>query len=126
MPGEKKPLEARFWDKVDIAAEYEACWYWTGAIDLQTGYGRIGLGGRKAGVGNAHKVSYELHYGPVPDGMEVCHRCSTRRCVHPYHLYAGTKSDNMKQAWREGTGCVPNRWQPGFRNRWGIVRQRTK
>lgn len=113
MPKKKRDLRDRFWPKVNISQDPYDCWEWIGAIDPQTGYGRIGLGGRKDGVGNAHRVSFQLTYGFIGSGKEICHSCSNRTCVNPLHLYEGTKSDNMKQAWKEGTGNVPSRWIPG-------------
>lgn len=111
MPVKSRPLAERFWEKVVINTD--GCWGWTGAIDPKTGYGRIGAGGRGTGVKGAHVVSYELHYGPVPEGKEVCHRCDNRSCPRPGHLFAGTRSDNMKDCFAKARGAIPNRWKPG-------------
>lgn len=102
MAYKSTPIRERFWRKVSIPNDPDNCWEWQGAIDPQTGYGRIGLGGRKDGVGNAHRVVYELEYEFIQDKMVICHVCNNPICVNPRHLYEGTYSDNLKQAYRDG------------------------
>lgn len=91
-----KSLEDRFYAKVKTGLYPEDCWRWVGAIDPQTGYGRIGRGRRSDGVAGAHQVSYEIFNEFVPDGFEICHKCGHRWCVNPLHIYAGTRSDNVR------------------------------
>jgi hypothetical protein len=95
----------RFWEKVDDSKciDPKACWNWTAAKD-PTGYGAFKVGGKKVG---AHVFAYEQSYGPVPDGMEVCHVCDNRSCCRPSHLFAGTRSDNMLDASAKGRLFVP-------------------
>jgi hypothetical protein len=67
------------------------CWIWRGATS-STGYGNIEINGKQTGT---HRLSYELHHGPIPDGMHICHRCDVRNCVNPEHLFLGSARDNM-------------------------------
>lgn len=97
-----KPLETRFFDKITVGSGPEDCWHWIGAICPDTKYGKIGLGGRKEGTDYAHRVSYEIHYEFIPDGLEILHRCHNRQCVNPDHLSVGTRADNMQMSSRDG------------------------
>ena len=92
-------LRDRFFSKVaKIETPMADCWLWTASVD-SVGYGRIGVNGR---VCKAHRVSYEMQNGPIPDGMLVLHRCDNPRCVNPAHLFLGTARDNTQDASRKG------------------------
>lgn len=98
-------LADRFWQKVTRSGDDE-CWTWTGAINSVHGYGRMGLGGRAQGNGYAHRVSYELNVGPIPDGLTIDHLCVNPRCVNPRHLEAVTQEENSRRAKRRWTHCI--------------------
>jgi hypothetical protein len=84
----------RFWAKVDKSAD---CWLWTGA--LTKGYGQLTHEKRHL---YAHRFSWEIHNGHVPDGAVVCHRCDTPTCVRPDHLFLGTTRDNVMDCLDKG------------------------
>ena len=93
LPGHatRKP----FWDKVQKSAGSDVCWIWTAGKNAD-GYGTLGGGLR------AHRVSYEMRHGPIPNGMCVCHSCDNPSCVNPAHLWLGTHQDNMADRSRKG------------------------
>ena len=87
----KRPLSVRLWAKVDKSGD---CWIWTGCR-IRHGYGRISGPGRKPLL--AHRVAYELTYGPIPDGLELDHLCRNPSCVRPDHLEPVTHLENVRR-----------------------------
>jgi HNH endonuclease len=85
----------RFWAKVDKSGD---CWLWK-ASKNHDGYGRLQVNGRAIA---AHRISYEIAHGPIPDGLCVCHHCDTPACVNPSHLFLGTHWDNKQDSVRKG------------------------
>ena len=92
-----RPLEERFWAKVvdtgtppTYRPDLGSCWIWMGATNK--GYGHIRNGNKTLA---AHRVGYELEYGPVPSGLELDHLCRVHGCVRPSHLEPVTRRENV-------------------------------
>jgi len=92
-------LTERFWSFVVVAGEDE-CWEWGGYT--AGGHGRID------GI-RAHRYSYELANGPIPDGSLVCHSCDNPLCVNPRHLWLGSHTDNMDDMMTKGRSAFGER-----------------
>lgn len=72
----------------------DTCWNWGGGNDGQFGYGKFRLGDK---LYRAHRVSWMLHKGQIPRGLDVLHKCiGNPKCVNPDHLYLGTDADNVR------------------------------
>jgi len=96
------------------------CWLWTGH-KYRNGYGAIKVFGR---MRLAHRFSYELHKGPIPEGLCILHSCDVRNCVNPEHLRVGTHQENMQEASERGRmrsgdqhPMFGRRHKPGIKNR---------
>lgn len=97
----RAPVHERFWQFVVKVPD--GCWQWTGSRLRDSrrvyGYGRIGSG---AEILYAHRVSWEIHFGPVPEGSWVLHSCDNPECTRPDHLFLGDSGANVRDMWRKG------------------------
>jgi hypothetical protein len=99
MAKHRIPIEDRFWLMV---RKTRGCWLWTGATQGSMGYGVLATGGKQGGQTRAHRLSWEIHNGPIPSGLWVLHTCDNPRCVRPDHLWLGTRQDNVDDCVTKG------------------------
>lgn len=104
-------LAERFWPKVQHGTADE-CWLWTAALK-ESGYGQFMINSLSRKPLKAHRISWELAHGSIPDGLHVLHHCDNRRCVNPSHLFLGTNDDNIRDMIAKGR----NRMVPAEINR---------
>lgn len=103
-------LSSRFWRYVH---KTEDCWLWTGVLK-GTGRNKYGILAMATGTSirhkneGAHRVSWKIHFGEIPPGMFVCHRCDNPQCVRPDHLFLGTNKINMQDMAAKGRGKPPD------------------
>lgn len=86
-------LADRFFKRVEKNGE-GGCWIWIGAVQLN-GYGVIPKGPHGTGNHLAHRASWFLHYGEIPDGLVIDHLCRNKKCVNPFHLRVCTQRENV-------------------------------
>lgn len=86
-----------FWAKVPKISD-KLCWPWKGYINPD-GYGRIQWDGRTQ---NAHRISWIIQKGTIPQGLQVLHKCDNPPCVNLEHLFLGTHNDNIADKMKKG------------------------
>lgn len=100
MARPREKLEDKFWRRVE---KKEFCWEWIGS-KFRGGYGQLTHGEEIYQHKNlkAHRVSYEIHFGKIPEDKIVCHHCDNASCVNPDHLFLGTWQDNVQDMIQKG------------------------
>ena len=115
------PIPEKFWSKVSPGDE-DACWEWH-AYCNDYGYGIVSHRGKEL---RAHRVSWEIHNGPILDGLCVLHECDNPPCVNPNHLFLGTRGVNAADKVRKGRargGSLPGESNPAAKLKVEDVRE---
>lgn len=107
--GEKlKPLQLQYHGLTESvrlmlrceSREPEECWNFIGSSNKKGWHGQFHNDAGKNEL--AHRAAWRLFVGPIPDGMQVLHKCDNPVCLNPKHLFLGTQSDNAKDMWEKG------------------------
>lgn len=101
----RRTPEYTFWPKVQ---KTKNCWLWNGSM-YSNGYGWAAVDKRFPRK-SAHRYSWQIHFGKIPNGLLVLHKCDVRNCVNPAHLFLGTHADNTHDA--QSKGRLPTAEKP--------------
>jgi len=107
------PPEERFLSSFNRSENPTGCWNWTGYVNSH-GYGKMYNIDSESFI-YAHRYSYQLYIGEIPESLSVAHKCDNALCVNPNHLYAATHKENMADRFDK------SRWEK-FKNENGIGR----
>ena len=112
-------------ERLSIPEPMSGCVLWLGAIKTNPGgleYGRITIGPRATKeTHSAHRISFRVHKGPIPEGLNVCHTCDVSLCINPNHLFVGTQQENLDDAKRKNR---MTRYGPGGRKAFELRKNR--
>lgn len=89
----------------------DGCWDWKGCIPKNPAYGQFRHGMK---LERAHRASWIIHFGEIPKGLCVLHKCDNKRCSNPDHLFLGNITDNNKDAFNKGINKIC--WASGEKN----------
>jgi hypothetical protein len=92
-------LRERLLPKAHITDNEDDCWLWK---NTSRRYGNIASGCAGLGILQAHRASYLVHIGPIPNGLNVLHSCDNTLCINPKHLFLGTQADNVDDMIHKG------------------------
>lgn len=120
IPRKPERLATRFWRHV---RKTRGCWLWTakGGSSRRNSHKAYGVLNTRSGEYLAHRISWTIHYGPIPKGLRVLHKCDVRRCVKPSHLFLGTAQDNSNDMMDKGRS-IKGRRQLALKTRKTIYR----
>lgn len=108
----------RFSKFVESDVNEKGCDKFTSSPD-SFGYRMFWFGGQAR---SAHRISYRIHCGPIPEDKQVNHECDTPWCVNPNHLYLGTQSENNRDAWaRNRRSGTPGVKRPDYLDEWEVA-----
>ncbi len=110
---EDRPSVLRRFEEKYIPEPNSGCWLWTASL-TNKGYGELMLRHTRRTIG-AHRISYKLFKGVIPDDMNVLHMCDIPSCVNPDHLELGTQAQNMQDSVSRGRSrkgrVFPDEWK---------------
>lgn len=97
-----KSTKERFFEKINI--KENGCWEWTKSRH----HGRYGIFRFNNKVVTTHRMSWIIHFGEIPTGACVCHKCDNVICVNPEHLFIGSQLDNIRDRTKKGRSWHPS------------------